>query len=98
MALASTFTPASYGYMAVSQVSSSVALPPGTGSVLVTNLGPAHVVVLLSTSASTVVSQSTGVAIPAGQSLALVIGSNTYISAITVGGGLVSQLNLAVGT
>lgn len=98
MALSNTFTPTSYGSMTVGPTSSNQALPAGTGSVLVTNLGIAPVVVLLGTSNAVAVTVSTGVAIPAGQSLALVIGSNTYIAAITAGGGQTSLLNIAVGS
>lgn len=98
MALSNTFTPTNYGQMTVTSTSSNQALPAGTGNVLVTNLGPSPVVVLLGTSNAVSVTASTGVAIPSGGQLALVIGSNTYIAAIAVGGGNLAVLNLAVGS
>lgn len=98
MALSNTFTPTAYTSMIVGPASSNKALPAATGSALITNLGIAPIVVLLGTANTVAVTVSTGVAIPAGQSLALVIGSNTYLAAITAGGGQTSLLNIAVGS
>lgn len=98
MALASTFTPTAYGSMQASDTSSNAGLPGATGDLLITNLGPCDAVVALGTSNTATVSESTGVAILAHQSLALVIGSNTRIAAICAGGGTLAVLNLAVGS
>jgi hypothetical protein len=94
------FTPAAYGQMAVSSISSNVVIPGTSNPALyLNNGGPYAVAVLLSTSSSQVVTPSTGIVIPAGASLFLGVGSNTRISAIALGGGPSNcLLNMAAGT
>ena len=93
------FAPAAYGTMSAQGNSSNIAIPGGaTGpTLLITNLGPQPAFVLLSTSNATVVTQATGIAVMAGQSLALTVGTNTRIAAIANGFGS-SYLSLVSGT
>jgi hypothetical protein len=92
----SSFTPSAYGSMSAPPgTSASQAIPGGDGTVLlVTNIGPAPAVVLLGGS-SVAVTFSTGVAVLPNQSLALAVGSNTYIAAMGIGSS--ALLNLAQG-
>lgn len=93
------FTPSDYGSMSASS-GGNVAIIPTSGSpttLLVTNLGAAPAALLLGTSSTmTPPTQATGVVVMPGQSVALGIGSNTYVAATALGFGN-AQLNLAVG-
>jgi hypothetical protein len=76
-----------------------VAAVPGGGgpTLVVTNLGPSSAVVALGTSATSVpITLGTGLVIPAGQSVSLGVGANTYIAANGTQG--IALLNLAQGT
>jgi hypothetical protein len=80
--------------------SSAVALPgtlAGDTVVRVANLGPCAVVVKLGTSAAVTVTQSTGVAILAGDVEYLAINGNTYIAGCSVGGPGSSTVNICTG-
>jgi hypothetical protein len=84
--------------MAVTATSSQVALPTtGTPTIaLLTNLGIQPVFVTLGASSAVVaVAGACAVVLP-GRSLALTIGTNTNIAAVTLTG--VAGLNVAVGT
>ena len=80
--------------------SSRVTLPGTPASdayILVTNLGPLHISVKLGDN-TVVATTSTCLAIPAGQSLALTIGTTTYIAGITHGSqGQGSTVNITSG-
>jgi hypothetical protein len=82
--------------------SSNMALPGTPGSdttVIVSNLGPCHISVILSTSSTATVTPSTGIVILAGHSLALGIGSNTRLAGVSCGGtGTSSTVNIATGS
>ena len=98
----SFFTPAAtaQAQMSVSSTSSSLAIPGSANPALyIFNSGPNAVSVLLSASGATVATAANGTVIAPGQSIFLGIGANTFISAITVGGGPSnSSLQLSAGT
>jgi hypothetical protein len=82
--------------------SSRVALPGTLGGdslVRVHNLGPNDVVVRLGADNTVTVSLTNGIAIGAGRTEYLTLGSNTYIAGISVGsaGLMGSVCNIAVG-
>ena len=91
------FNPSTYGEMVLGTYTSSTqALPGGGGPTLqVTNLGQAPAVVLLG-GVSVVVTETTGLVIPAGGSVPLAVGSNTYIAGMAL--GIMAKLCLAQGT
>jgi hypothetical protein len=84
--------------MAVTATSSQVALPTtGTPTIaLLTNLGIQPVFVALGTSSAVVAVAGACAVVLRGRSLALTIGTNTNIAAVTLTG--VAGLNVAVGT
>lgn len=92
------FTATNYGSAAaLPGVSTAVALPGGGGpTLLVSNIGPSPAVVLLGSSSAVTVTPSTGVVVLPNQSLALGVGSNTYIA--IMGTQALASLNLAQGT
>jgi hypothetical protein len=94
----SAFTPTARAQMAAEPTSSNVALPTtGTPTLLrVTNLGPFDAFVLLGSSSAVAAAVATGLTVLARTSSPfLVIGSNTYLAAITQSGG--AALNLDLG-
>ena len=92
-----SFAPTAAVEIAVTSTSGRTVIPTtGTPTIaLVTNLGPSPVFVALGSSSVTVAIGG-GVVILPGAQLALTIGANTNIAAITLSG--VAGLNLAVGT
>lgn len=92
------FAPTNYSSVTATATAGRVALPGGGGAtLLVTNMGPSHVVVKLGDNTVTVSSSNDGIVINAGQSLALTVGSATNIAVLDVGFGA-AQVNLAQGT
>ena len=93
-----SFAPTAAVELAVSTTSSQVAIPTtGTPTIaLVTNLGIQPVFVALGTSSTVTVVAGSGVVVMPGQPLALTIGANTNLAAITLTG--VAGINIAVGT
>lgn len=84
---------------ALSGTVSTVQIPgSGAATLLIVNLGAGSAVVLMATSSALAedVTLSNGTAILPGGSLALTIGSNTYLGLLGVGTN--AQLNLSVGT
>jgi hypothetical protein len=94
------FAPAAYSTVAVPSVGVVTAIPgSGNATLLVTNLGPGAVTVVLQTSSSAIPIPGAGVVLPGGGSVALTIGSNTYVGAIRNDGAPQdSALNLVAGT
>ena len=92
-----SFAPTAAVEIAVTSTSGRTVIPTtGTPTIaLVTNLGPSPVFVALGSSSVTVAIGGGAVILPGAQ-LALTIGTNTNIAAITLSG--VAGLNLAVGT
>ena len=92
------FAPTNYNSFTATSGSSSVAVPGGGGAtLLVTNMGPSPAAFSLSVGAGSCAGSQAGVVINAGQSLALTLGSNDHINAISLGSGN-SQINMAQGT
>jgi predicted naringenin-chalcone synthase len=97
MALAG-FAPTNYSSLTALSASVPTALPGGGGAtLLVTNMGPSPIAVALGGNTVSVTSSNNGLVVNAGQSIALTVGSNGYIAAISLSGAP-SQLNLAQGT
>lgn len=99
MALAG-FSPSGIASLTAIATSQNVALPgtpSGPPTAVVTNLGPSPAFVALGTTNAVVATLSTGVAILPGTSLALTLGANTYLAAITSQSSP-AILNIAVGT
>lgn len=92
------FTPNAYMSMTAPQLSNNLPLPATSGqaTVLITNIGAAPAVVLLTTDAGAVAATNNGIAVLGGQSVALALAGNTRIAAVAVGFGN-GQLNIAVG-
>lgn len=93
------FTPAGIGSMAVTAVSSRLALPgAGFQTALLTNHGPYAIRFLLGNS-TVVVTDATGITVLPGQAFPpLGTGANTHIAAKTVGGGpFQSEMNITTG-
>lgn len=89
-----SFAPTAFAFIGNSGATSNRVLLPTTGTptiALVSNPGPHTTYVLLGASNAVVASQTAGVALFSGQSIALTIGTNTYIACH---GG---SLNIAVG-
>lgn len=91
------FAPTSFSSISAMQGSSSHALPGAGTTALIVNMGPAPAAVLLSDSADTPVDGGSGTVVMPGRSLALTIGSNTYISVVALGYGS-AWLNVSVGS
>ena len=90
------FAPTACGMMGAAPGSSQRAAVPGGGgaTLLVTNLGPSAVYVVLGSN-TVVATPATGIAVLANASIALAVGTNTYIAAIGHGG--IATINLAQG-
>lgn len=88
------FVPTGNATLAVSNVSARVALPSAGPTALITNTG--NVPVYVKFGDVTVTAATTDTPIPAQQSIALNIGSNTYIAAITASG--TSNITVSTGT
>lgn len=78
-------------------------LPAGAGTAwLVTNMGPAQVIVVFGASAAAcqiaAAIAANGITINASQSIAIAKGSNTWMGACAIGGMPVAILNVASGT
>lgn len=78
-------------------------LPTGAGTAwLVTNMGPAQVLVVFGASAAAcqiaAAIAADGIVVNASQSIAIAKGSNTWLGAVVVGGMPVAILNVASGT
>ncbi|MFL9904265.1 hypothetical protein PQR71_40110 [Paraburkholderia fungorum] len=97
MAIAS-FAPTAAVEMPVTATSSQVALPTtGTPTIaLLTNLGIQPVFVSLGTSSAVAAVAGACAVVMPGKSLALTIGTNTNLAAVTLTGA--SGLNVAVGS
>lgn len=93
-----SFAPTAAVNLPVTTTSASVQLPTtGTPTIaLVTNMGEHPVFVQLGTNNAIAANITTSLVIEPGDSVALTIGSNTYLAGIALAG--VSQLNIAVGT
>lgn len=95
----SAFTQTATAFFSAGPTTSNVVIPT-TGSptmMLVTNTSEAVVYVVFGTSNAVVATQATGLAIePHATTVPLVIGSNTYMAAIT--NFAMAGLNIAVGT
>lgn len=90
------FTPSAYATLPAQATSSSLALPGGGGTaLLITNIGPNPAAINLSTGAGTV-AMNTGVVLCVGQSIALAVGSFTFLNAVSLGYGS-AVLNIAQG-
>lgn len=96
MAIAS-FAPTAAVEMAVTATSSQVALPStGTPTIaLLTNLGIQPVFVALGASSAVTAAVGACAVVMPGRSLALTIGTNTNLAAVTLTG--MTGLNIAVG-
>jgi hypothetical protein len=93
-----SFAPTNFSSFTALGISTLVALPGGGGAaLLVTNCGPSAIAVKLGDNTVTVAGSQNGVVINAGQSLALTVGTATYLAAISLGFGN-AQVNLAQGT
>lgn len=92
------FTPdGTYAVLAAGPSSSNVAIPAGAGAaVLVTNMGPAPVVVVLGNSSVSITTADLahGILINPGQALPLTKGANTNLAAVAIGAGAISNANL----
>jgi hypothetical protein len=93
-----SFAPTAAVEMAVTSTSSQITIPTtGTPTIaLLTNLGIQPIFVALGTSSAVNVVAGAGVVVMPGQPLALTIGANTNLAAVTLTG--VSGLNVAVGS
>lgn len=87
-----TFAPSAVTSIVAGRNSANVVLPTGSPTVLIVNLGVSVAYVLLGS--AVVVSQSTGIALLPGASIALTIGSSTTLAAIS---DQDVPLNIAVG-
>jgi len=95
MAIAS-FAPAASAFLGVATSSASVALPgSGQTTAVIANIGEKTAFVLLG-NASVSASYQTAMAILPNSSVALAIGSNTYLAAVTLAGA--TGLNITTGT
>lgn len=90
------FTPnGNYATLAVTTASSNVLLPTGGTVIQVSNNGTSTAYVNLGTS-NAVTATTSSIAIPAGATTGLTIGSNTYLAGITASG--TAALNIAAGS
>lgn len=92
-----SFAPTAAVNLPISATSANVLIPTtGTPTVaLVTNMGERIAFVQMGTSNTVAATTTTSLAIEPHDSVALTIGSNTYIAGIALSG--VGQLNIAVG-
>lgn len=94
----SAFTPGSTVELLATPVSSNVALPVSGSppTAVVTNVGEWTAFVSLGTSNAVTAAFATSMAIRPGATVALTLGSNTYLAAVALGNG--TALNITTGT
>ncbi|MEI7296608.1 hypothetical protein WCQ02_31080 [Paraburkholderia tropica] len=93
-----SFAPTAAVNLPVGVTSANVVIPT-TGTpqaAIVTNIGEHTTFVQMGVGNTTAATTATSLAITPGDSIALTIGTNTYIAGITLSGQ--SQLNIAVGS
>jgi hypothetical protein len=93
------FQPSGKATLAATSVSGNIAFPSAGPTALIYNSGTADAFVTFGTSSSVTATAAAGLRIQAGATVALNIGSNTYVAATAAAGGATTlEINTGVGT